>query len=383
MKNRAIKYRIYPTERQMQLLSKTFGCCRFVYNQMLSVQKELYDTKKQHLSKYDLYNYISRNLKAQYPFLQDVDSLALRHSASDLDRAYSGYFEKRTGFPHFKKKHHTSQSYQTDCIGANIEILKCGLKLPKLGFVKASLHRIPPTTWIIKSASISLTSNGKYYASVLFAFDEVVQPITTIKKSNCIGLDYKSNGFAITSNNVCLGSPKYYQNSHAKLAKAQRILSSKTPGSKNYEKQLFRVNTIQEHIANQRKDYLHKLSCEISNQYDVVCVENLNMRAISNAGFGIGKVTMDNGYGMFLNFLEYKLNDRGKYFIKVDKWYPSSQICCKCGNIHKLALSERTYKCPICGNEIDRDYQAAINILREGLRMLPIEELKKVQSKVA
>lgn len=171
---------------------------------------------------------------------------------------------------------------------------------------------------------------------------------------------------------------KYYRESHDKLAKEQRRLSRKQgskknePKSHNYKKQLRKVNKIHRHIANQRLDNLHKRSTEISNRYDVVCVESLDMRSLSNKNFGNGKATLDNGYGMFLSMLEYKLADRGKYFIKVDKWYPSSQICSSCGYKNPLIkdLSVRKWDCPACGSQHDRDVNAAINILREGLRIL-------------
>ena len=161
---------------------------------------------------------------------------------------------------------------------------------------------------------------------------------------------------------------KYYKESHNKLAKEQRRLSRKKVGSDNFEKQKIKVAKIHRHIANQRKDQLHKLSYEIANQYDVVCVEDLNMKAMSNKGFKNGKATLDNGYGIFLGLLEYKLKDRRKYLIKVDKWYASSQICSQCGKKQKMPLTERTYRCT-CGNVCDRDLNAAKNILKEGLRI--------------
>ena len=194
-------------------------------------------------------------------------------------------------------------------------------------------------------------------------------------KTNAIGLDYASNGLYVDNNGNVGTNHKYYRDSHDKLVKAQRRLS-RMQGSKkhfvksnNYMKQLCKVNKIHRHIANQRLDNLHKLSTEIANQYDVVCVESLDMKAMSNKGFGNGKATLDNGYGLFLNMLEYKLSDRGKYFIKVDKWYPSSQLCSCCGSQKKLTLSDRIYKCD-CGLKLDRDYNAAINIKNEGLRLL-------------
>lgn len=196
-------------------------------------------------------------------------------------------------------------------------------------------------------------------------------------KTNAIGLDYKSDGLYMDSNGNVGSNHKFYRESHDKLAKEQRRLSrmkgskKNEPKSNNYIKQLRKVNKIHRHIANQRLDNLHKLSTEIANQYDVICVESLNMCSMANKGFGNGKATMDNGYGIFLNMLEYKLADRGKYFVKIDKWFPSSQLCSCCGSRKKLELSERKYICT-CGLEIDRDLNAAINIKNEGLRLLEV-----------
>ena len=194
-------------------------------------------------------------------------------------------------------------------------------------------------------------------------------------KTNAIGLDYKSDGLYMDSNGNVGTNHKFYRESQKKLAKEQRKLSrmkgskKNEPKSNNYVKQLRKTNKIHRHIANQRLDNLHKISTEIANQYDVVCVESLNMRSMSNKGFGNGKATLDNGYGVFLRMLEYKLSDRGKILVKVDKFYPSSQICSCCGNRKKLTLLERKYICT-CGFGIDRDLNAAINIKNEGLKLL-------------
>ena len=212
-----------------------------------------------------------------------------------------------------------------------------------------------------------MDSDGKFYASVLYEYESNVIPATI--SDNAIGLDYKSNGLYMDSNGNSHTGHKYYRAGQAKLAKAQRRLKNKSIGSSNYKKQQLKIFKIHRHISNQRLDDLHKTSTEIANRYDVVCVESLNMRAMSNKGFGNGKATMDNGYGMFLNMLQYKLNDRGKYFVKVDKWYPSTQTCCSCGCTHKLGLNERIFNCG-CGLTIDRDLNAAINIRNEGLKLL-------------
>ena len=211
---------------------------------------------------------------------------------------------------------------------------------------------------------------------MLFEFDNTINSYVA-DKTNAIGLDYASNGLYVDNNGNIGTNHKYYRESHDKLAKAQRRLS-RMRGSKKYEtksnnyiKQLRKVNKIHSHIANQRLDNLHKISTEIANQYDVVCVESLNMRSMANKGFGNGKATLDNGYGMFLSMLDYKLSDRNKYFVKVDKWFPSSQICHCCGTLHSEMknLGIRKMMCG-CGLTISRDRNAAINILNEGLRLL-------------
>ena len=226
---------------------------------------------------------------------------------------------------------------------------------------------MPKKDWKLKSATVSQNSDGKFYASVLFEYEDDISYQADL--NNAIGLDYASNGLFVDSNGRRGTNHKFYREAQKKLAKEQRKLSRKTKGSKNYYKQLFITNKLHRHIANQRSDNLHKLSTEIANQYNVVCVEDLNMAAIGNKGFKNGKATYDNGYGMFLRMLEYKLSDRGKTFVKVDKFYPSSQICSCCGNRKKLELSDRKYICT-CGLEIDRDLNAAINIKNEGLRLL-------------
>ena len=217
--------------------------------------------------------------------------------------------------------------------------------------------------------------DGTYYASVLFEYEKNVVKVR--KSDNAIGLDYASNGLYVDDKGNIGSNHKYYRESQKKLAKAQRKLSRMQGAkkgekkSKNYLKQLRRVNKIHRHIANQRLDHLHKLSTEIANQYDVVCVESLDMKAMSNKGFGIGLATMDNGYGLFINMLAYKLDERGKHLVRVDKWFPSSQICHCCGKIHKEMkdLHIRTMSCD-CGLAMSRDQNAAINIKLESLRIL-------------
>lgn len=208
--------------------------------------------------------------------------------------------------------------------------------------------------------------------SILFAYEESISP-AVVTKETTIGLDYKSDGLYVSSEGDTCGMPHYFRQSADKLAEAQRKLRHKTIGSKNYNKQQKRTAKIHRHIANQRKDFLQKKSTEIANQYSFVCVEDLNMKAMANRGFGNGKATLDNGYGMFLTMLDYKLRDRGGQLIKVGRFFPSSQLCSHCGFKNPLVknLSIRHWDCPNCGKiHIDRDVNAAKNIKKEGLRSL-------------
>ncbi len=373
--NRAIKYRVYPTTEQCVLFAKTFGCCRKVYNLMLSDKIEDYKTT----GKFPTVT--PAKYKSDYPYLKEVDSLALANKQLDLQEAFRNRFSKshkaKTGFPKFKSAKHSRKSYTTNNQRGTVTIIENKyIKLPKVSRVKAVIHRIPDDSWVVKSATVSQESDGKYYISILFEFESTSNPYVA-NKTNAIGLDYASDGLYVDNNGNIGTNHKYYRESHDKLAKAQRRLS-RTQGSKkheiksnNYLKQLRKVNKIHRHIANQRLDNLHKISTEIANRYDVVCVESLNMKSMSNKGFGNGKATLDNGYGMFLSMLEYKLSDRNKYLIKVDKWFPSSQVCHCCGTLHPEMkdLAIRKMKCD-CGLTMSRDRNAAINILNEGLRLL-------------
>ena len=375
MTNKAIKYRVYPTTEQSIMFAKTFGCCRKVYNLMLSDKIEEYKLT----GKFPTVT--PAKYKDEYPYLREVDSLALANKQMDLQKAFRNRFnksrKKNNRFPKFKSAKHSRKAYTTNNQKGTVAIIDNKyIKLPKIGKVKAVIHRIPDSSWIIKSATVSQESDGKFYISVLFKFDNIVNPYIA-DKTNAIGLDYASDGLYVDNNGNVGTNHKYYRESHKKLAKAQRRLS-RMQGSKkredksnNYIKQLRKVNKIHRHIANQRLDNLHKISTEIANQYDVVCVESLNMRSMANHGFGNGKATLDNGYGMFLSMLKYKLFDRNKYFVKVDKWFPSSLICHCCGTLHPEMkdLVIRTMKCD-CGLIISRDKNAAINILNEGLRLL-------------
>lgn len=374
MANRAIKYRLYPTTEQQIMFVKTFGCCRKVYNLMLADKIESYKQTGKFVT------VTPAKYKKDYPYLKEVDSLALANKQLDLQKAFKNHFDKnrkkKTGFPKFKSAKHSRKSYTTNNQGSTIKILNKGIRLPKIGIVKAVIHRQPESDWIVKSATISQNNDGSFYISVLFEYEKSI--CTYVPDiTNAIGLDYASDGLYVDDKGNIGTNHKYYRESHKKLAKAQRKLSRMVGSrkgevkSQNYMKQLQKVNKIQRHIANQRLDNLHKISTEIANRYDVVCVEDLNMKAMANKSFGNGKATMDNGNGMFNIMLEYKMLDRGKLFVKVNKWFPSSQLCHRCGLIHPEMkdLKNRVMRCS-CGLVMNRDQNAAINIKNEGLRLL-------------
>jgi len=317
------------------------------------------------MSAFDANNHCNRVLKTDYPFLKEVDKFAITNSIYALETGYQRFFKKQGGYPKFKNKHRSKRSFTTNFTNNNIEVLDQVMKLPKLGKVKAIVHRSVPDLYKLKSATVSQETDGSYYCSVLYEYETNAMPVLVQK---VIGLDYKSDGLYASSDKEVCGSPKYSRKSANKLAKAQRKLKHMQTHSSNYKKQQQKIAKVYRHVSNQRKDFLHKESTEIANQQDLVCVENINMKNLSNKGFGNGKATLDNGYGMFINMLVYKLLDRGKRLIKVGKWYASSQICSGCGAIHKLTLADRVYRCE-CGNIMDRDFNAAINIRNEGYRI--------------
>lgn len=361
-RNKAIRYRAYPTREQIIFFHKTFGCCRLVWNLMLGEKIDYYDAYHKLI---DITPAKYKKLP-EYHFLKEVDSLALCNVQLNQRQAFKNCFESGFGFPRFKSKKRSKKSYKTNNTNNCIRVEGSFIRLPKVGKVKVKLHRLPKPGWVIKSATVTEDAVGDVWISVLFEYETSTKPISSV--SDVLGLDYKSDGLAMTDGGEVLSHSKHFREAQRKLAREQRKLSRKEKGSNNYEKQRKKVARLHRYIVNQRKDDLHKLSSEIANRFDLVCVETLNMKSIGNHGFHLGKATMDNGYGMFLEMLAYKLEDRGKYLQKVDKWYPSSQICSKCGRRQKLDLSQRTYVCE-CGLSIDRDINAAINIKREGLRV--------------
>jgi putative transposase len=372
--NKAFKYRIYPNPEQALLIQKTFGCVRFVYNQMLAHRKEVYEQFKDDKEALKQQKYkLPADFKEEYEWLKEVDSLALANAQLHLQAAYRNFFrDKSIGFPKFKSKHRDKKSYTTNNQGGTIRLMDDRtIRLPKLKDVRIKLHRRLPKNAVIKSATISQTSTGKYTLAVLVEYHADVEPVQPTPET-VLGLDYSSPFLFMDSQAHPADYPKFYRQAEEKLGKAQRKLSKRRRGSHNREKQRRKVAKLHEKVANQRKDFLHKLSRQIANDWKAVAIEDLNMRGMAQ-GLKLAKSTNDNGFGMFRTFLAYKLAEQGKPLVVVDKWFPSSKMCRFCQNKNnELRLADRTWVCKGCGAELDRDENAAINIKQEACRMLGI-----------
>ncbi len=371
MRNMAYRYRICPDKEQEVMLKKTFGCCRFVYNRMLSDKKEAYEKtgKTPRIT--------PAGYKKEYEWLKEVDSLALANVQLHLEAAYRRFFDKTMNrYPRFKSRRDSRQSYTTNMVNGNIRIEGGRIRLPKVGPVKIRLHGEAPEEWKLKSVTVSMEAGGEYYASVLYEIPEsenqtVREAIQEGEGLRILGIDYAMQGLAVFSNGTRADYPGYYREGQEKLGREQKKLSRCKKGSRNYEKQRKRVAKCHSKVRNQRKDFLHKLSRDIADSYDVVAVEDIDMKAMSQA-LHFGKSVMDNGYGSFREMLAYKLEKQGKKLVKVDRFYPSSKRCSCCGMVKKeLGLGERIYICE-CGNRMDRDVNAAVNIREEGRRILSV-----------
>ena len=361
--NRAYKFRLCPTDEQIVLFCKTMGCTRFIYNRLLSDREKYYKEEKKTLQREVTYY---KEIK-EFSFLKEVDSLALANAKLNLDRAFANFFEKKSKYPTFKKKG-KRDSYTTNNVNDNIEIVQSGIKLPKVGIVKTKLHR--QVEGKIKSCTISKVA-GKFYISIITEIEkQEVEKLTCINEDKVLGIDFSVPHFAVDSNGAVFDYPKYYRRMQKKLAKEQRRLASKQYRSRNYYKQLTKVQKISAHVANQRRDFCHQLSHQLILQCDAICFEDLNLSNLKRT-LNFGKSISDEGFGMFRNFIQYKLEREGKHFVKIDKMFPSSKLCHVCGYKNtELTLKDRDWKCPVCNTEHDRDYNAAINIKQEGLRML-------------
>ena len=368
--NRAIKYRAYPTDQQAELLAKTFGCVRFIWNQMLGDAQDFLDAAGV------FFIPTPAKYKKDFPFLKEVDSGALCNTQLALQSARTRFLKvPGTGAPNFKSKKKCKEKYtttnhkvvdkKTGKVCFPVSLGNDFVHIPKVGNVKINKHRSPENGWKIKAATIERTKSGKYFVSVLFEFTKEI-PSVVAKEETSLGLDYSSHDFYVDSNGDAANYPRFYHKSEEKLAKEQRKLSRMKYGSKNYEEQKHKVQLLHEKVANQRKNFCHERSTAIAKQYDAVYVEDLNLRNLARS-LKLGKSTNDNGFGMFRVMLQYKLEALGKTFAKIDKWYPSSKTCHVCGLIKEdLTLADRIWTCSGCGTTHNRDHNAAINIRHVG-----------------
>ena len=362
----ARRYRIFPDEAQRVLFAKTFGCCRFLYNQMVADRKKAYEETGKTVRR------TPASYKTEYPWLKEVDSLALANIQLHVETAYRNFFEPGAGrHPRFKSKRRSRKSYTTNLVNGNIGFVDGKLKLPKAGLVKIRLHREIPADGKLKSVTVSMEPSGKYYASILYELPEHESQVSgkSTEEMEILGIDFSMKELAVFSDGTSADYPKYYRKAQEKLAREQRKLSHCKKGSRNYEKQRKKVAVCHEKTKNKRNDFQHKLSRKLADRYDVIVIEDLNMKGMGRS-LNFVKSVMDNGYGAFCEKLSYKLKKQGKKLIKVDWFFPSSKKCSVCGRVKKeLGLNERVYDCE-CGNHMDRDVNAAINLREEGRRIL-------------
>ena len=401
-KNKGFKYLLLPTDIQAEYLSKAFGCKRKMYNEYVAkmldkLEKDGFENGKITYSKLGLPS--PAKIKKEFPFMKEVDSLvfcnaeiAFKNAITKYnDNAYKKQYTKSAlkkqktigrkltlrdlkGLPSFKSKKDGYDSFTTNnqntVSGDTIKVEGNYIKIPKLKTpIKFIKHRELPPDGVIKNITISKDSKDKFYISINVEY-YVLDNKVKLNKDKVVGLDYSQSNFYYSSDDKIANYPKFYKKLEERLIKEQRKLSSKKFGGYNWLRQKKVVNRLQTKIANQRKDWLHKESYRLAENYDAVIVEDLDLRNLAQC-LSLGKNVHDNGFGMFRDMLKYKLEDRGKQLVKIDKWFASSKTCSSCGTKHeKLELKNRIFECPSCKLTINRDYNASLNIKAEGLKIL-------------
>ena len=362
MTYKAFKYRLYPTASQEDKINQSIGCARFVYNQLLDDRIKVYKETKQRSKK----TYC--DLKKEHAFLKEVDSRALLHARENLDEAYDKFFkEPSAGFPKFKSKHKCRWSYTTDNNSDAVRFDGNRLKLPKVGYVKVVEHRRHEGR--ILTATISKERSGEYYASVLCEIEQS-EPLPATDK--VIGIDLGLHDFIVCSDGERVEAPKHFRKSEQKLARVQRSFSRTQKGSKGHEKARLKVARCHQKIKNQRNDFLQKLSTKLIRENQVICLEDLSVKSMKR-NHKLAKSVSDASFAKFVSMLEYKAEWYGRKIIKIDRFYPSTQLCSGCGYKNESVkglkgLKFRSWICPECGEVHDRDLNAARNIFKEGIR---------------
>ena len=360
MIRKAYKYRIYPNSEQKEFFAKCFGCVRFFYNKSLDDMNGIYKSTGKFKS------ITPASYKEDYSFLKEVDSLALSNARLNRDTAFKSFFSHRSGFPKFKSKRN-NQSYTTNMVNGNIKISPNNryISIPKCPRIRIKKHRDFIGT--IKSITVSMTTDNKYYMSLLV--EEETKHMEHIDKM--IGLDLGIKDLIVDSNGKKYKNHKYLTKSQEKLAKEQRKLSKMVKGSHNRNKQRIKVARLHKHIQNQRNDYLHKLSKSIVDENQVICIEDLKVKDMMNDS-KIARNISDASWSRLVSMLIYKANWYGRKVVKVPSTYPSSQLCSICGYKNSItkSLNIRKWTCPECGTIHDRDINAARNILSKGIELL-------------
>ena len=365
---RAIKVRIYPTSEQSQKLSQVMGCARWWWNYALNLCNETYKETGKGLTQVALNKVLPKLKKsASTAWLGECYSQVLQSTTLNLTKAFKNFFEKRAKYPRFKS-YHRKQSAQYP---QNCQVIGGGIKVPQVGAIKASIHRVFEGK--LKTVTITKTPTGKYYASLLFDTKQEIPEVVITGK--VIGIDLGIKEFAIAHDGMKTSkyqNPRHFKKNEKNLARKQAKLARQKKGSKSREKTKKLVARVYERISNARQDFLHKLSRKIVNDNQVVVVENLNVKGMVR-NQKLAKAISDVGWGMFVNFLDYKLQQKGGKLVEIDRWFPSSKLCSNCFyQVEEMPLEIRKWTCPSCGTDHDRDENASKNIRAEGIRMLSV-----------